>query len=466
MDSDSNSINCKNHNDRRDSLKCTSTSMAVADADVADSHPRHRQMTKSPPLSSSPSPSPSTVKKRIDSAAAASKCRCCCNNTRTIRSRSQSEHFNKKRLYRTYSSFGFRNLNNNYSQSHWSLNEGSSKGWPDDRCNKKTTCEAKRYELVDFQRCMKLLGIDTSSQESIRVESLPNRKVPNTKKVKPKITTRITSSTISLEDIQDALTNDLERTNVSDPSNRSFLAQAVYERWYFNKMQERKRQRREAELKNEQMRREFEQMRCEQKLKAEMSYQEWMKKKTKSKNSPTKSDTANTSTSNRSSARRFIPKNSEDEYVKWRTAKNEQLEKKRHQWKEQKERENEEKQRKKIEAEKAYQAWKNKVNEDLKKKVESQRKREKENKEKANHDKMEKEREALTSFNAWKQNKLQQMKKTRNEQKLSPSVVFRFESTLKIEARTQRIAERLYEAEQAFYQWLESVDERISSAKS
>lgn len=44
-------------------------------------------------------------------------------------------------------------------------------------------------------------------------------------------------------------------------------------------------------------------------------------------------------------------------------------------------------------------------------------------------------------------------------------LLFRFESKLKTESRTQRIAERLYEAEQAFYEWLDSVDKRISSAK-
>lgn len=49
---------------------------------------------------------------------------------------------------------------------------------------------------------------------------------------------------------------------------------------------------------------------------------------------------------------RFLPKNPEKEYTKWKTAKNEELSKKRQQRKEQKQREAEADLRKKIEAEK------------------------------------------------------------------------------------------------------------------
>ncbi|XP_073997287.1 uncharacterized protein isoform X2 [Rhodnius prolixus] len=265
-----------------------------------------------------------------------------------------------------------------------------------------------RKGLDRYRRSLRLLGLSIENEDQATI----NRR-PQTRSAKSKIQTRLERRTVSSEDIKTALVD--ERKKEEDIPSRGLVCRAVYEEWYFRKV-EQARSLIEAKLQQEKIKRwQEDNERKEKEKKGQLSYEEWLKKKDDEKKQ-LKPEPKNT----RGKAmvvRRPVSKEAAIEaYTKWKEEKK-QLELKRKAEEKKKKEEEEEKERKRIEAEKAFESWKKRTEESMKKaakEAEENRKLKEEDEIKL---KEQKEKEAASSFRAWKEAKDKEIKEKLDKQR-------------------------------------------------
>ncbi|KAI5748268.1 hypothetical protein M8J77_023678 [Diaphorina citri] len=229
------------------------------------------------------------------------------------------------------------------------------------------------------------------------------------------------------------------------------LAKAVYEEWYFKKRDEALKKREQAVKQSKIRQWEREHNKNETKKKCQETYEEWLnKKKLQQKMEKIKAS----SMMNNFNKRQSHQEKAELAFHAWKKEKEIALQKKMEDKKKEKEnQEEEEKERKRIEAEKAYNLWKRKTEEEMRRKKQQREKQQKEQKMREVLQVEERHRNADASFRYWKQKKEQalreQIKRSRRAKELA------------METRARMRDNQLYESNHAFMEWLDMIEERL-----
>ncbi|XP_047003035.1 protein maph-9-like isoform X1 [Schistocerca americana] len=308
--------------------------------------------------------------------------------------------------------------------------------------------------LSAFQRSLKLLGLETNKSYTTCYKPTNNsisRRTPT-----PRLCTRLHERSLSLA----SLRQDDMYTMLRD---RELLSKAVYEEWYFRKLMQERAARERERMKQKQQQEKSENVR----QKAQLEFQRWCSRK-------------------REKVHELKSKKHDDTQIGLATTSNQEIRAKAesafHQWLHQKRKaqmksrkeknkylsENNEEQvqnskkqqdsEKRAQAEASYRVWKQRADEafQAKNKEEVMKKRQKAAKERK--EKMEKAEAAQKAFSAWKALKDTEIK-TQQERN-------RRRNRVKIQREQMRATERLYQAEQAFEDWLERVEHRKKFGRS
>ncbi|XP_066909293.1 microtubule-associated protein 9-like [Halyomorpha halys] len=282
------------------------------------------------------------------------------------------------------------------SRSALNIRDYDKRKRPSSKMSDNTHCNAG---LNQFRRSLRLIGVPPPP----RPEPAPVR--PLVKAARPKIFTRVERRTVSTEDVRSAILDD--NRSEAETASRGLVSRAVYEEWYFKKQQEAKAIR-EAKIQEEKEKRwKEENNKLEKEKKSKEKFEEWLKNKEDSKKN--KKD-------DKKGPKRFAPNRThgdkeaiEAAYLKWKEEKAKEAEAARKKEMEKKEAE-EEKERKRIEAQKAFESWKKKAEEELKKQAAKEAAEERLKAEDKEKQKEERQKEADSCFRAWREAKDREIK--------------------------------------------------------
>ncbi|CAH1398443.1 unnamed protein product [Nezara viridula] len=325
------------------------------------------------------------------------------------------------------------------SRSALNIRDYDKRKRPSSKMSDTTHCNAG---LNQFRRSLRLIGVPPPPRPP---EPAPVR--PLVKAARPKVFTRVERRTVSTEDVRSAILDD--NRSEAETASRGLVSRAVYEEWYFRKQQEAKAIR-EAKIQEEKQKRwREENEKLEKEKKSKLKFEEWLKNKEENKKN--KKD-------DKKGPKRFAPNRThgdkeaiEAAYLKWKEEKAKEAEAARKKEMEKKEAE-EEKERKRIEAQKAFEMWKKKAEEEMKKQAAKEAAEERLKAEDKEKQKEERQKEAESCFRAWREAKDREIKERLAKE--------RRKETKKKEKEEQRQTERRYEAEQAFRHWLDGVLEK------
>ncbi|KAL0270215.1 UNVERIFIED_CONTAM: hypothetical protein PYX00_007691 [Menopon gallinae] len=327
---------------------------------------------------------------------------------------------------------------------------------PNVSTTKRGTTSNSDLQIDRFKRSLKLLGLEVTDfgiYDSGSEVSKSQRTKGRTKHVESTFSTKVVKRSISLdglkEEVREAWLDDR-----LDSSHRKLLAQAAYEEWYFRKEEEAHRKLAYEKMKNKIMKEKLENEFINRKLKAEEQFKKWIEgKRTKLKIEKKQKKPALTE---------FRAAKSREEvevaYRRWKKEKDKQREERQKLELEEKQRKldvEKQKEEKKAMAERAFNEWKRKLVETEKSLAEARLKKERKRKE---MERKRREQEKKTSFQTWKDMKDKEMmmkrQKNRNAMRIANAV------------RSAQMEERMYEAEQAFEEWLEKLEQRETMLKS
>ncbi|XP_021939151.1 vicilin-like seed storage protein At2g18540 isoform X2 [Zootermopsis nevadensis] len=277
---------------------------------------------------------------------------------------------------------------------------------------------------------------------------------PPTYRVGPTFHTRLTNRSFSLENLKCVIQDQIgvsQRTS-REHIDHKMLSNAVYEVWYFQKLEEARRRKKAQDINDQRKKEHSEKVKTEQKQKAEENFIEWKTLKNKQKQQQQKKKTES------ESGRDFRltdgakgKPNQEEAFLLWKIEKDKLIRHKKLKQKIQKETTKPDKE-KKNEAEMVFKLWKKQADKTLKEKArEEERKKQEEEEGKKEKERLKQE-SAKSSFNAWKKRKDSELRNKIKEDKLA-------EEEKKNEKLMQQ-AERLYEAELVFEEWLTQIEER------
>ncbi|XP_075223829.1 uncharacterized protein LOC142325683 [Lycorma delicatula] len=299
--------------------------------------------------------------------------------------------------------------------------------------------------VAQYHRCLRLLGL-------VPNDSTHHGHRPDTKNVKPRVQTFLVRRTVSHDDIKEAVLKDLERSSSGcdkhdDHMNgRQTLAKAVYEEWYFNKLESTRQHRKKSCLQKRTDQWHQTRVKRERSEKSQEKFMEWVQRKNeqmkKERQLKNKSRTGQGRNKANAEASFNVWKEQKDKVLKGIAMEQNRL--KRLQMDERSTREE-----RRDEAEKAFQIWKKSVDDKLRMKQQEKERKKKEEKEDEIREAEEKRKNANAAFKCWKKNKdLEHQRKIKEIRKKEESANA---------ARRQLYIERQQLAEEAFLKWLETI---------
>ncbi|XP_068081167.1 microtubule-associated protein 9 isoform X2 [Anabrus simplex] len=309
--------------------------------------------------------------------------------------------------------------------------------------------QEKQSNILSFKRSLKLLGFQP---EDFNVKENDFRK-SQISRVSPTFFTKLRKRSSSLTSLRNAVSLPPE---VLDQYKRETLAKAVYEEWYFKKLELERRKKETNERKEKQRKEVLEKEEEERRLKAEYYFSKWLQLKREEKKRE-KSMLSKTRSNSELLKQSVDKERAEAAFRLWKAEKDKlyQIINNPKVKKEREEREKAEKEEKKRIAEAAFRAWKESVDMELKEKLKEKELHMKSEEERKQREIEERRQNALSSFVAWKEMKDNEVKQKLKEKRLAAEAAERIEKT--------HLAERAYEAEQAYEEWLDMIEERLQS---
>ena len=314
---------------------------------------------------------------------------------------------------------------------------------------KKQPQQPQSVDLRSYSKSFKLLGLDIPSNrtEATKVETI-NMDI---KTKEPTMRTRLKERTGSVSDLRQIVDSKHHMPKEDFGKIKTNLSNAIFEEWYFSKMQElaEKDRRAKEKAESEALSKELETE--AKKKKAAVEYQKWLDGKQK-QSKKMKAKAQSQCQIERLEERKAKNLKAEEE---WKSKKADEHKKYlRLQRRLQKKQEQEaEKQRlKKEEAVKKFNAWQEEWQQKFKAKIAEGKKKKLDEIEASRAEAKEKKEAAELAFNAWKAKKKEERKKG----SLAPAG--NMQSTKK-NAKVDK-SERLEAAREAYENWLEYVENR------
>lgn len=304
---------------------------------------------------------------------------------------------------------------------------------------KPKTEEVSLVDLRNFSKSLKLLGLQIASNRR-EATKLCHQEL-NIRTKSPTLRTRLKERTQSVADLQEVIDSKELMKKEEFDEIKDALSRAVFEEWYFRKVNEELEQKRkEQEAKDNS---EYER---EQKEMNEEAFDKWMKQKEQQQRAK----------KNLEPTKELTEEEKEEKLKKIKAAEAEWLEKKRKEFLhiervrnaklKRVEEEMKAKEKKKEEAIKHFQSWKEKIDKEQKEALQRKKEAALEIKHKQLEEKEEKRKDAEAAFNAWvrKKKELEDQLKESKGNKVDEN-----HNTEKLEA-----AQKAYEA------WLDSIEVR------
>ncbi|KAJ4449253.1 hypothetical protein ANN_00650 [Periplaneta americana] len=311
---------------------------------------------------------------------------------------------------------------------------------------KQSIDEFSNHECKSFQRSLKLLGLHP---KDLGISGDIPKTYISPHSVGPTFHTRITKRSFSVENLKSAIQEQMSEKASGDHVSRKTLCDAVYEEWYFRKLEEARKKKEAQDLEARKKQEDVEIVKKELQQKVEENFRKWKQMKDKQKQQCRQKKVVEGSGdfTVRSEKTRS---NQEQAFLSWKREKNKLLKQKKSSNNIKMEATKSDD--RKFEAELVYKAWKKHADEIMKERAQEELLK----KQKVEEEKKEKEKErresAKLSFNAWKTRKDEELKKKIRENKLAEEQ--------KKDEQAMHETDRLYEAEQAFDEWLTQVEER------
>ncbi|XP_022199530.2 vicilin-like seed storage protein At2g18540 [Nilaparvata lugens] len=328
------------------------------------------------------------------------------------------------------------------------LREGPSRKTPSPTDSNKTS-------VTHYKRSLRLLGLLPNEFGS---EHSRQHVKPQTQSVKPRVQTFLEKRTISHVDVRDAVLQEIEGDlkpanlrlcdEMKAMQGRHVIAKAVYEEWYFRKLEADRKLRQQAMMQKKIGQWEDQHTKRVKSEVCQEKFDEWVQKKSQQLK---QERLKNNSKQKQANVRPVTPQRCSEAFLSWKQEKDKSMQQRALMAK-QRAQELERREERKQEAEKAYQMWRKNADEKLKAKQQEFERKKKEQTENEKRLAEEKQREANASFRAWKE------KKDKVRQIKLKEAREREERALAL--RSQMRMERLYESHQAFLEWLDSIDGR------
>lgn len=319
----------------------------------------------------------------------------------------------------------------------------------------KTDEEEEIQEFLSaFQRSLKLLGLETDKSYKSSLKATSNsfsRRTPT-----PRLCTRLHERSLSLANLR----QDDFYTMLRD---RELLSKAVYEEWYFRKLMQERVARERERMKQKQQQEKSEHLR----QKAQLEFQEWCARKKEKAHEPKSKKCSDSQVRHDTTSNQEIRAKAESAFRHWLhqkklVQKKNRKEKTNHlMYNNEEHVQNSKKQldlEKRAQAEASYRVWKQRADEAFQAKNKEEIMKRKQKAAKERKEKMEKTEAAQKAFAAWKALKDTEIKMQQERN--------RRRNRIKIQREQMRATERLYQAEQAFEDWLERVEHRKNFGRS
>ncbi|PNF31494.1 hypothetical protein B7P43_G00773 [Cryptotermes secundus] len=280
----------------------------------------------------------------------------------------------------------------------------------------KSPEESAKKGYSSFQRSLKLLGLQPEDFGINNKINISGSHAPSYR-VGPTFHTRLTKRSSSLENLRSAALSHMAdgQSTPGEHLDRRILSNAVYEEWYFQKLEEARRKKKAQELNDQKKEEHIEKVKAEQKQKAEENFNEWKLLKNKQRQQG-KQQQGQKKLENKA-AEDFrltdgtkVRRNQEEVFLVWKKEKDKLLRQRKLKQKIQKETVKPDND-KNAAAEMTFNLWKKQADETLKEKAQEEKRRKQEEEEAKKEKERVKRESAEASFCAWKKKKDSELKK-------------------------------------------------------